>query len=168
MAKLSLLRAGDPRVFVNRDMAQAVANQLRLANNVHSVELFGSIARDGRGRDMDIIIVADDDMRAWEFTFLVAEMMECFDKCGESSALAGRRDGAYHYKGLRREMAMAVFDLDFGMRLHRAEFIAGRANLDIFVFPPNWRNLLHELQEALPHSDPMFMENIARDAVPIA
>ena len=168
MVKLPPLRAGDPRVFVNRDMAQAVADQFRLANGVHSVALFGSMTRDGRGRDMDIIIVADDDMRAWEFASLVTEMMECFDECGESSTLAGRRDGAYHHKRLRREAAMDVFGPDFGMRLHRAELITGRANLDVFVFPQNWRNLLHELQEALPHSDPMFMENIARDAVKIA
>jgi hypothetical protein len=36
--------------------------------------------------------------------------------------------------------------------------------LDIFLLPPNWRERLSELQELGSHSDPNFMQNIARDA----
>jgi len=169
MAKRSPLRAGDPRVFVNRAKAMQVANVLRCADGVRGVELFGSLARNGQGNDIDIIIIVDDHDAA-EFLDFAGSLMRDFEEGenGRARIGCGQRNGAYHHKILRREAAEGVLGGDFCRRLFRAEALARPADLDIFVFPRNWREQLDVLQSTLPHSDPEFMQNIAQDAVPIA
>lgn len=71
-------------------------------------------------------------------------------------------NSAYHAPNVRRTAAAEQVCLDF--EDNNWEILEA---LDIFLFPPDWRERLDELQEALPHTDPDFMRNIARDAIPL-
>ena len=73
----------------------------------------------------------------------------------------------YNRPSIRRDAA-GVLGSNFHELLVKVDQLINPAKLDIFVFPPNWRDKLDQLQEDLPNKDPNFMQNIARDAVKIA
>ncbi len=144
-------------------MAEEAAGCLRCNSNIREVLLFGSIARDGQGNDLDIIIVAEPSCAE---NFIAAIDLTRLK-------LSSRLDQTYEtylLKKVRLQAAMLVLsNLDeFMLALHDATELIGRQSIDIFVFPPDWRQRLTELQHRLPNRDPRFMKNIARDAVRIA
>ncbi|MEK7083434.1 MAG: hypothetical protein AAB972_04630 [Patescibacteria group bacterium] len=121
---------------------------------IKAVLAFGSVARDGEGEDLDIILVCDEAV-SYEFLFYVA------------SVLDEEQDDFYtRASDIRR--SIAVMSLSEEGELdeisYRVEPFVSIYDMDIFIFPPDWRERLDELQGAMPHSDPNFMYNIARDA----
>jgi len=144
---------------VTRKMADEAAAILKGHRWIFGVELFGSVARDGSGKDLDLIIISDDS-RGMDFI----EMMQYHLMTGNVTLMGY---GIYADGHLRETVAMRVLREDFDDRLAKARSQISGANIDLFIFPHNWRNHLRSLQNALPHSDPEFMENIARDAVSI-
>ncbi len=90
------------------------------------------------------------------------------ERKNNSQRVFGRTTGAYHNKRLRLMAAEAALPCEFWPLYLEAKARAYPAELDIFVFPLEWREYLDVLQKALPHEDPNFMKNIAKDAVKIA
>ena len=71
-------------------------------------------------------------------------------------------------KSNRRSAAIKALGYGFLNQMNASRLILGFAELDLFLFTLDWKNDLGDLQSALPHEDPLFMNNIARDAIRIA
>lgn len=130
--------------------AENVARILRRHPYVHDVLVFGSIARDGKGRDIDLAIVTED------------ALADDFVEMTENALLY--REGVYGAAALRLRTASWALGPKFRGTLREVYREVGHCDLDVFVFPHDWRDRLDELQNAFPHEDPNFMANIARDA----
>lgn len=146
------------------DLASAVkvAEIFRRYPQVQAVEVFGSVARDGIGNDLDLILVADEKI-AQDFIGRVEYEIQLFSK---NIRLSIYFDNAF----TRSEVAETVLDADqFGNGIFQEALAeAGEIGVDIFIFPPDWRDRLTELQGRMGHDDPNFMEKISKDARQIA
>ena len=151
--------------FASKDQAVRVAQIFMHHPYIHGVELFGSVARDGLGHDLDLILITDKG-RGSDFICLASDRFGRRDSL-ETEDLTLQRMECYNTPDERAKIAKRVLGGNFGELLAEAKRYTA-AKLDIFVFPPDWRDHLRVLQEDLPHRDPNFMENIARDAVRIA
>jgi predicted nucleotidyltransferase len=134
---------------VSREKAIEVAKILYLHKHVHDVLLFGSLVQVGIGNDIDLIIITSRE-RAKQFLTIIDIVLP---------------QRVYTHKRLRREIAAEVLEEHFDELLIKAKEEAG-ADLDILIFPPDWRDHLLALQKVL-HSEPEFIENIVRDAISI-
>lgn len=154
-------------IKVTRTMAEEAAAILKCHPWVLGVELFGSVAREGSGNDLDLIIIADDD-RGSDFISLMGHylLMRPSDATADSMQY-DMKNGVYADWRLRQMVTREVLGRDFGSLLTKAQAKISWATTDLFVFPRNWRDYLGALQSALPHGDPDFMQNIAKDAVAI-
>lgn len=152
-------------MMVGRDRADRVAEVLLQNHDVHEVLLFGSLARNGRGRDIDLIVITDEWRSDQFMRTALTEMQEIEEHAARLPIIADRiRNGAYGHKQARQAAAIEAIE-GFEWELDVARSIAYPASIDIFVFPTDWRNRLEVLQLILPHHDPHFMQNIARDAM---
>ncbi len=157
----------------NRETAVAVAEIFRRDSLISEVLLFGSVARNGFGRDIDLILIADKGC-GWDFMAHAEQLFQDFGEREKEDASAlqsptyRRKQGMYQNKRLRLMAAEAALPNEFLPLYLEAKARAYPVELDIFVFPLEWREYLDVLQKALPHEDPNFMKNIAKDAVKIA
>lgn len=146
------------RVFSETDAIQVAEAFLQL-EPVKGVEVFGSIARKGQGKDVDLIVLVD---------------YEIYDNFRRRVSSELRRHDiyyAYGAAGIRIRYAAITLMAASGNPSTHIPFdilyadgcVAGEP-LDIFLFPEDWRERLVELQMALPHVDPCFMGNLAVDA----
>lgn len=121
--------------------AAKLAHYLFTNGRVRAIYLFGSVAREGIGHDIDLVVVV-------------------------SVGLADRYIEATDYDQPRSRLecitqAEQILDFD----LHRvATILEGGELPDLILVPPRWRHRLEELQAKIFHPDPMFVFNIARDA----
>ena len=121
---------------------------------INAVLAFGSVARDSEGEDLDIILICDGEI-VEDFLYYTQSTLDEFD---EEDPYASAKD-------LRRDIALtSLADEKLDDILNRIERFVSIYDMDIFIFPSDWRQRLDELQYALPHSDPNFMHNVARDA----
>ncbi|HXV27142.1 MAG TPA: nucleotidyltransferase domain-containing protein [Candidatus Paceibacterota bacterium] len=152
----TVVRQGQTKaVHADRARAHRVATAFLRHPRIAEVLLFGSVARDGEGRDLDLILVTEESL-AYEFMLLLDTAVLHHIPHGP--------DG-YRRTSLREDIAEEVLSANFYDVLREAKSAAGAAKLDLFLFPPDWRNQLKALQDAIPHKDPDFMANVARDAV---
>jgi predicted nucleotidyltransferase len=135
----------EPRA--DREKAMEVAKLLYGHGRVRDVLLFGSIAKVGIGRDIDLIVIAEKE-RAKQFITIVDIVLP---------------EKSYTHKRVRQEIAAEVLEGHFDTLLERAKQVAG-VDIDIFVFPPDWREHLEAIRAAL-HAEPKFMQAIVWDAV---
>lgn len=143
----------DKRSLISLAQAQQAAKALCEHPDIKSVVVFGSVARDNEGEDLDIILVCNEVI-AEEFVYYVKSVLDEEEADPYTSA-----------KHIRRNIALTSFSCEeLDSILNKVERFVSIYDMDIFIFPPDWRNRLDELQNALPHSDPHFMHNIARDA----
>jgi hypothetical protein len=149
------------RQVATRSLADRVGEILACESGVCEVLLFGSVARLGSGKDIDLIIVAHEAL---------AERFLRSIKILYPNYRRHERLAIYPMKTIRRNAADFAFwnGRDSPTLLQEAVSAAHPVELDIFVFPPNWRDQLDRLQTDFPNRDPEFMENIARDAIKIA
>lgn len=152
-----------PKVFdtddyglVDRALAREVALVFLRHPMVKRVELFGSVARQGMGEDLDLILVADDEHASDFIAEVQRQQMKILPCSGYHTTSSCRLDA------LRR-----IFGPAFAEYLGTAERLTS-GTLDIFVFPAGWRSELARLQEDFEHDDPFFMQNVAGDAIIIA
>lgn len=143
--------------LININMAEKVANILRRISKVQDVELFGSLAREGKGEDIDLILICDEDTSQIFMHLVEIE--------ARHSIL---RNSAWYHNLAQNRSHIAENLLDPEGDGMFEEIWDENIPVDIFIFPPDWRNRLEELQSRIPHDDPKFMENIAQDARPIA
>ena len=168
------MEASTNPILVNRAQAEQVAQIFMRHRHIHGVELFGSVARDGQGHDLDLILVTDE-VRGLDFLIEVAAKLR--RRPSDTESLTLHRIDIYNNPWERMWIAQDVLGHNFNELLIEAEELIRHIGaggliwhvvLDIFVFPSTWRERLNQLQKDIPHSDPNFMQNIARDAVRIA
>jgi predicted nucleotidyltransferase len=149
---------------INLQGAKKVAEIFCQLDKVQAVEVFGSVARSQEGNDLDLILVCDE-----ETSQLFMERVEFEAKLAKLP-----RIGRYHgYALTRSNIAEEILNPDIGSidsddHLFEEALAACEVGVDIFIFPPNWRNRLDELQGRMEHDDPKFMAKIAKDARRIA
>lgn len=141
------------------DVAAFLLRDARIAE----VYLFGSLARDGDGRDIDLIIVPKDPGLAQKFLELlnlqIGEMAPDDHYFGGPEVRFGI---FYRLFGGASGFGSTLYTILGGIRhplpdLVDAAFPLMQASklLDIFVLPPDWRT-----------RDPYFLDHVKRDAVP--
>jgi predicted nucleotidyltransferase len=145
-------KTGIQNVTFMRAWATHLAGWLhRNGQGVQSIELFGSLARGEGGMDSDFdLIIAVDGFTSARWFYDVRDELMQDPFYGEGTALVRRQRA---FKALKIDES----GLEDGTGVKPDK-------LDIFLLPPNWRERLSELQELGSHSDPNFMQNIARDA----
>lgn len=138
-----------PSPGYSREEATFYASQLVKLQGVVRVMLYGSIARDEAGHDMDLLILVDDEKIYQDFLRRIRGKIE--------------EDIVGHELGPRLRLA-AVLEL----WPNAQHFWPPDTLIDLFVMPQNWMDRLAQIQENLPHEDQQFMHNIAQDARVIA
>ena len=152
-----------PHNRFNTGSAHTIANQFATIPGIARVELYGSISRDGVGNDIDILLVVDDEKTYINFVSEVLHQVNAHETSKEHSGAQYRARAVEHIFGknmgiIRERMHVIPDDTGSNPYLY----------LDMFVVPWDWRSRLDELQGHLPHDDPKFMKNVARDAWVIA
>lgn len=121
---------------------------------VNSVSVVGSVARNKRGNDLDMVVVTTGIC----YASFVCEMRTW------TQWETGDSDYYGHFKLARRAAALSALQFDAGF--HGWLDLATRGFLlDVHLMPPGWTEHTEEVQCHLPHLDPNFVSNIARDAV---
>jgi predicted nucleotidyltransferase len=145
--------------------AAKVARMFRGCEPITAVEVFGSVARDGKGDDLDLILIVDEQIAQKFFTAVAAE--ERYNAELRADRFMQRYFGSAQSRLEIAENVLSEEDQVFG-QVFLDSWVEIEFRLDIFLFPSNWRDRLVELQTAMPHADPQFMEKIAGDARPLA
>jgi predicted nucleotidyltransferase len=122
--------------------------------NVKSVAVVGSVAREKRGNDLDLVVVTT----GVHYGTFVSKMREwhVWD--------TGETDYYESYKSARRVAALEGLRFGPGFR-GWLDLVTRDFSLDVHVMPENWQDHIAETQEHLPHQDQHFVRNIAKDAV---
>ncbi len=145
---------------INLEEAKKAVNIFHRIAEIHAVEVFGSVARGEEGKDLDLILVCKEEI-SQKFMKMVEDEIEC----------ANKRPGLESYRGLAMTRTDIVVYLLFPFKsahLFYFNMTDYPVDMDIFIFPPDWRERLPELQVRMRHGDPKFMANIAKDARRIA
>lgn len=141
-------------VQVTHWQALEVARVFLSHPNVSGVAVVGSVARDKRGNDLDLVVVTTGICYA---SFVCAMREWTQRETGES-------DYYGHFKLARRSAAQAALQFDTGFRgwldLATRGFL-----LDVHLMSSGWTEHIDEVQQHLPHLDPDFVRHIAGDAV---
>lgn len=134
-----------------RARAEYVAGVFHSMPGVVRVELYGSIARDGAGHDIDLIVVTDNKLYQHFVSnvheLLVAPVMYTGAEC-------------------RRRAIKRLFGCKYRDAMSRIRHTLGHVEdlIDVFVMPIDWKHRIPEMQSALPHNDENFVRSIADDA----
>ncbi|MDX2776331.1 hypothetical protein PV379_03100 [Streptomyces caniscabiei] len=123
---------------------------------IKEVQVFGSVARDGEGNDLDVILIVD----TFVYSTFLAEMWRMY----YNDASYGS-DYYVDYRKQRYLAAMAALSPKPAERgwLELAAQQLG-APVDFHLMPVDWPQHVDKIQLHLPHHDPMFASNAARDA----
>lgn len=126
------------------ERAEEAARFLLSCPAVIDVYLFGSLAREGDGKDIDLIAITSESEVEQFADFVWEEYVNVYSLAAERFCAAG---------AILRWDDRGIFRV-----------LGHDALLDIFIFPVDWLARLDELQGGLPHQDVDFMKNIAFDA----
>jgi|GEM_PF-2178821 len=144
-------------LYTRRD-AEEVAMKLSRHPLVAQVELFGSIARDGEGGDIDLILSVPEDI----WNQFRNDMLTVIELEIEVPSFPG------YFASSSNRRNIAEWVLFYAAPDDLLDNWIPRQGVDAFLFPKDWKNRIDELQRALPHRDPNFMSNVAQDAILIA
>lgn len=137
--------------------ALEVASVFLNTSTVLGVELVGSIARKGRGNDLDLVLIVD----AYRYASFVQAM--CQDS--PEDATESEEDEYYTgFKAARRNAALSIVALSPVLNAW-LECATRKFSVDLFLMPEGWKEHVDEVQKHLPHRDPEFVRHIATDAV---
>ena len=135
---------------VGRRDAQLVGMVFANLPQVEAVEVFGSVARDSRGKDLDMALTVD----AVTYASYVLKLREAteyedyyFGLCSERLAVACQVP----------KLAGPIWDW--------LSLATVGITLDLHLFPQGWKQHTDEIQTHFSHDDPAFVSNIAKDAV---
>lgn len=120
---------------------------------IQEVLLFGSVARNYVGADLDLVLVVPED---W--------FQEYVDLAGEWSGYGGQK--VVHHRERRFQAATDALLLYGNYQVSGPTELEWNSHyIDLHVFPTDWRSRLAGLQVLLCHHDSKFMENVAREAI---
>lgn len=136
--------------------AHIAAVHLLFLPDVHAIDLYGSIARDTPGNDVDLVIVVESVDTYRKFVAAVMDRLEppplaigTTARFAAVRATFGEKDFDRAINAIRRTS-------------RRSEELV--SNLDLLVMPMRWETYADTLQLDLPYDSPMFVEIIASDA----
>jgi predicted nucleotidyltransferase len=133
-------------------LAEEVALLLLLTCHVEEVYLFGSVARGRIGNDIDVIATVSEQM--------FHDYLDWIERLTEEETTTTGDAEIYSLAAIRYSAAEQVLDWD-DAELRRC---TRGVPCDIFLLPADWLNRKAEMQDMFAHRDPMFTNNIARDA----
>ncbi len=123
---------------------------------VQEVAVFGSVAREGNGNDLDVVLVVGPKAYA------------AYISTVWSLLLQNGGDVYYNLQSERFEAATKALKLSseevawFGT----LAYYFGRS-IDIHLMPNYWRKDADAVQADLPHSDPEFVKHVVADAISV-
>ena len=149
-----------------------------LVDGVQGVELFGSRARaeETTTSDYNVIVLVGDRLakgilreidRVTQFVInhqVKVARLHYGTNAAKYVQETIELPGVHFYKGIRNAVIAKQLRIDADT-IERWSGISAN-DLDLLVLPLNWRNQLDELQSQLPHDNPCFMRNLAKDAKP--
>lgn len=133
-------------ILIAADRAAADLNWL-LPGGFQDILLFGSVARgeQSSASDIDLIITVNDHVYdRWQ-----EALREMDPSCFATSVAA---------KQARLEAASIALCQPFVYNSYHM------SPIDLFLLPVNWKSRLDELQTSCGFDDPLFMQNVAKDA----
>lgn len=125
--------------------AHRVLSALANVTDIREVLVVGSVARKGKGNDLDVVLVVSP--------------------CTYVAFLMRMQNTSGHYYGYRKEAALAVIKFTpaewgwLNLALKPLD-----ADVDFHLMPGDWLQNIDAVQSHLPHDDPQFVRNIAGDA----
>lgn len=142
--------------MVTQENALATAQVFLNSPRVRGVEVIGSVAREKQGKDLDLVVVVDATAYA---TYVLALREACGPYDGSNDLYGDFQDDRLH---------ITLKTLKFSPVLTGWLLLATTGfSLDVHLMPQGWRRRVDEIQKHLPHHDPKFVSNIAKDAVSI-
>lgn len=156
----SSIGLANSRIHGTQLVTEAVAVEVAehfLIHGVRAVELYGSVARNGVGNDLDLILVVYEENTYQDF---IAKTKTHVEYEGASRGALCRI----------RAASQVLFQFHRScLNIELGEIHPGITEiLDVYLMPIDWRDRIDEIQSHLPHSDPCFVKNIAEDARMIA
>ncbi len=146
------------KTLFTMDDAKKVASQFIGVGEIYQIDVFGSIARDKVGQNIDLIFVVQDDRVFTRFVDLVARF---------------QLDDPYRHATLRQHRFAAFQQIWGNSNLTWRKCLTNRTedlleHVDVIVFPWSWRDRMKELKGRMNNTDPEFLENIKLDAIILA
>ena len=147
------------QIVVTQSDALEVASVFMNTPNILGVDLVGSIAREGKGNDLDMVLIVD----AFRYASFVRNMTE-WD--GYEASEDDNQDDEYYtgFKAFRRQAVLEIVALTPVLNAW-LECATRTFSVDLFLMPQGWKKRIDEVQAHLPHRDPEFVRHIATDAV---
>ena len=124
---------------------------------VSAVQLFGSVARNRQGNDLDLILIVPEEIAKAFYSETRERHLKrrlVFFTWGSSPA--------------RFRAARKVLGLEFEILLREIRMQYPHLHLDLFLFPSGWKERIEELESEIYHRDLGFTARIAEYAVEIA
>lgn len=137
---------------VTWEKAKPVLEALVNAKSIREVLVVGSVAREGQGKDLDVVLVVD----TYTYITFLKAMWDEYDRTG----------GYYSdYCHERQQAALAAIQFapaEYGWLLLAMRTL--KARIDFHLMPVDWLQNMDAVQSHLPHDDSEFVHKIAGDA----
>lgn len=114
---------------------------------IQGIEVFGSVARDGKGRDLDLLILVDS---------ISAGLWQRLVIMGMNNDVLSLREKP----SLRREAAEQMLGEEFTSTIEELERTHPGVTFDLMLLPSDWRNQEYSEEES-------FMQRLKKEAVRI-
>jgi len=142
--------------YVGVEQALDIAKVFANIPGVLRIEVVGSVARDRRGNDLDLVVTV-----GWyvylKYMFPLRERLAGVDLYDDFDIYTGVKQD-------RLEFALKALEFNQAQR-GWLELATKYSPLDIHLMPLNWRKDAEEIQTLFNFADTEFVRNIARDAV---
>lgn len=127
---------------------------------IERVEIFGSISRNFKGNDFDLILIVSEKISNCFFRYALfnIKIYYIFQKLLKKFYFL-----RIMHPYLRLKVAKKILGKKFIENVEKKAYCKNK--IDLFLLPENWKDRLEELQKRLPHPDKKFMWNIAGDAI---
>lgn len=138
---------------MTRSMAERLAKAIGSHPAVETVELFGSVARVGKGDDIDLVVTAHGPPSR----IFIESLALC-----HLDAYADGHDAYAHGEAKQKRFVLACRALPclLGRIVSQSQGI-DLQRVDMFVFPVDWREKARDIQKRLRTWDPDFVPRIA-------
>ncbi|MFH1183312.1 MAG: nucleotidyltransferase domain-containing protein [Candidatus Moraniibacteriota bacterium] len=152
------------------EMAKCLADYFLGFSMIHDVFLYGSIARERVGSDVDLIVTVDEETYQ-KFKNLVSLSDYNSNKLDRYNAMLTT---LFLSKIDYRGVSDRIFELTIGMPSKDfwngpikeiCKVLKEGPGMDIYLLPRDWKSRLEEIQSDFSNEDPNFIKNISQDAI---